>query len=486
MKFCDFTDMLTEIGKESELNIKTNLIVMLLNPEGSREVVSSLLRAEFDTRIREVALKKLVDLSRSSPTPSTFTIHDIHSALVQLEKCGDAVTRKQILEPIFERLSRSESTHFKGLITNNLRIGVRAQTILKALSIVFRVSLETVNKAYKSEKDLNLVLAKPWLTKAPTTTLQLFRPVHLMLAKLADVKNINYQRSIVEPKYDGMRGQIHYKASTEEYRVYSRTRREEAIKLTFHSSVDLILDSEILYMDTNSGALLDFGHVQNRKTMETKSGTEAIAFVFDILFCGGESLVETPLHKRKEILSSLEIEGRSIRLVPTSTVSNAEELLQSLGTAKKDGLEGLMIKSLDDNYKCDKRAWLKLKRDIDTYDLCVIGAYFGEGSREGLYGSLLLAYCDKGKFVDVCKVGSGFVAEDLIAFKRDLVQVDTTYETKAPTPDIFFDGSMVIEVKASGVTVCKGHPSLRFPVYIRRRPDKTPEMTDKITVDSSK
>ena len=51
----------------------------------------------------------------------------------------------------------------------------------------------------------------------------------------------------------------------------------------------------------------------------------------------------------------------------------------------------------------------------DTLDLIPIGAYYGKGSRTGIFGSYLMAAYNREErcFESVCKLGSGFTKTNL-------------------------------------------------------------------------
>eukprot|EP01126_Amoeba_proteus_P036462 TRINITY_DN3717_c0_g3_i3.p1 TRINITY_DN3717_c0_g3~~TRINITY_DN3717_c0_g3_i3.p1 ORF type:complete len:219 (-),score=64.14 TRINITY_DN3717_c0_g3_i3:136-792(-) len=168
--------------------------------------------------------------------------------------------------------------------------------------------------------------------------------------------------------------------------------------------------------------------------------------------------------------------------------------------------EGLMVKTLeiDANYQAAKRAyqWLKVKKDYlegmgDTLDLVPIGAYYGKGKRTGVYGGFLLACYDDEteEYQSVCKLGTGFSDLQLQQFTKSLGEnVVTTCKSyirvadaKNIVPDVWFEPSVVWEVKAADLSISPVHQGgiglisedkgigLRFPRLVRERPDKTPE-----------
>jgi len=133
----------------------------------------------------------------------------------------------------------------------------------------------------------------------------------------------------------------------------------------------------------------------------------------------------------------------------------------------------------------------------DTLDLVPIGAWTGKGKRTGGYGGFLLAAYDEDSecYQSICKIGSGFTDQQLTEFTEQLkiTQIDrpksyfSFSEAKNVTPDVWFEPSVVWEVKAADLSVSPVHQAaiglisdskgiaLRFPRLVRTRPDKTPE-----------
>ena len=169
--------------------------------------------------------------------------------------------------------------------------------------------------------------------------------------------------------------------------------------------------------------------------------------------------------------------------------------------AIKDGCEGLVSKKLSSKYRAGAReySWIKLKRDYknsieDSFDLVIIGAFYGKGKRAGKYGTYLLAVYDKENdlFRSITKIGSGFTDEDLEEFPKILEKdkinnkhqkVDSNIKA-----DVWFIPNMVIEIIASEITLSPIHTcsinnirkgsglALRFPKFKGKiRKDKSPK-----------
>ena len=79
--------------------------------------------------------------------------------------------------------------------------------------------------------------------------------------------------------------------------------------------------------------------------------------------------------------------------------------------ALDEGYEGLMIKPINDPYKCKRsHAWLKIKPFIEV-TLKVVALEEGTGKNEGLLGALVVEGEDDGKFFHL-NVGSGLTDEN--------------------------------------------------------------------------
>lgn len=68
-------------------------------------------------------------------------------------------------------------------------------------------------------------------------------------------------------------------------------RLKEFVPKAFPDADDLILDSEILLVDTEKGDILPFGTLGVHKKAQFKSA-EVCLFVFDIIYYNGEDLTK--------------------------------------------------------------------------------------------------------------------------------------------------------------------------------------------------
>jgi DNA ligase-1 len=150
-------------------------------------------------------------------------------------------------------------------------------------------------------------------------------------------------------------------------------------------------------------------------------------------------------------LSGLNLPG--IKVVPWVSLKEGEvtaaQLLKARDLYLKHGFEGAMVKDLDSPYQFKRSiAMLKVKK-METVDGKVVGFEEGKGKCKGVLGALQVE-------VDgvVTSVGGGYSdaqRSDLWKHREDLI-------------------GRIVEVQYQNFT--KSDHKLRFPVYVRHRPDK--------------
>jgi DNA ligase-1 len=123
--------------------------------------------------------------------------------------------------------------------------------------------------------------------------------------------------------------------------------------------------------------------------------------------------------------------------------------------------------------------WIKIKPEVDTLDLAVIGAEWGEGKRAHVFGSFLLACQDQGKLLPLSRVATGFSDEQLAEVYELLKDKVITKSGRS----VMFEPGLVFEVGYAELQVSPTYEAgfaLRFPRLIRIRDDKDIEDVETI------
>ena len=139
-----------------------------------------------------------------------------------------------------------------------------------------------------------------------------------------------------------------------------------------------------------------------------------------------------------------------VQVIGGSRIANSPQEVQELAAdAFSRGLEGVMVKTMDGDYRIGKRSVQVLKvKKHDTLDLPVFGVEEGTGKYVGMLGALVVRHNGK----RIC-VGTGFTDEQRALFWQDRAEI------VGMTAEVGF-----MEITAAG--------SLRHPSFIRFREDK--------------
>ena len=235
-----------------------------------------------------------------------------------------------------------------------------------------------------------------------------------------------------------------------------------------------ILDGEIVALDTRGHS--DFELLQERMHVRAPSESllsrvPVVYFVFDLLYCDGYDLRETPLLDRKQLLYRLLRTSEQFRY-SDHQLEHGKELF---GLAEQNGLEGIVAKRADSPYVGNRSPyWVKLKitKTVDA----VVGGWSAPRSAALPFGSLLLGLYQGKKLRFIGHVGSGFDAKKLKEVTSKLQELaapacpfDTVPETNERPS--WVSPVLVARVKFSGWT--QEH-SLRHPVFLALREDARP------------
>ena len=443
----------------------------------------------------------------------TITLEKVYETLFKISKLegkGSQEMKMRYVSSMLNDATPQESKFILKILLGTLRLGIAENTVMDALAIAFtgkKENREVIENAYNVSSDLGKVaevLSTEGIEQIEKFQIKLFSPIRPMLADRIksgeDTVKKFQEKFAAEYKLDGERAQIHKQKDTIE--IFSRSLEkitsyypdivEKISKLIISDNV--ILEAEVVAMNSNSGDFLPFQELMHRRRKYEIDDAVAkypiTVNFFDVLFSDGKNCMDIKYDERRKLLEKIIKQDDFARLIPMSVIESEEEVLEVLENSINSGCEGLMLKDLNSTYRAGTRGsnWLKLKREYqnelgDSLDLVVIGAFFGKGRRTGKYGTLLLATYndDEDVFPSICKVGTGFTDESL----DQLYQILSSKVTLKKNPrivsemeaDVWFEPELVIEIVASEITQSPIHKTaidkikektglaLRFPKF---------------------
>jgi len=413
-----------------------------------------------------------------------LTLEEVYGDFVVIARTEGSRSQKEklrVVRRLFGNASPLEGRYLARLMLGELRIGIGEGTMRDAVAEAFGVSAELVEHASQAANDLGEValLARKGPDALAAVQVELFRPVKMMLAKQGTIAAMLEETEYLaaEYKYDGTRFQFHKKDGV--CRMYSRKLEEvtDAIPdvvemLAAATSHDIILDGEVIAV--KDGRPLPFQYVLRRfrRKHDVASHIEEISLVpnvFDIIWIDGETLIDLPFEERRKRLEK----AVGDFIAPQLVSGDEAEIEAFYRAALEAGHEGIMIKVPSSGYTPGVRGkdWIKIKPAVDTIDLAVIGAEWGEGRRANLFGSFLLACIHEGELIPVSKVATGF-SDEMLAEAYELLK-DKVISSKGKT--VYFEPEVVFEVGYAEIQKSpnyQGGYALRFPRLIRIRDDK--------------
>src|SRR5438552_3099585 len=477
-----------------------------------------------DTEFRRIAHshgdagKTAFEVLDGRTVPEAFGIADSYKFFEQLQKLRGPVAKKESLQNRLARLSAREGQYVVKILTGDLRIGLREGLVEEAIAKAFNVALDEVKEANMLLGDIGRTAVLARNNDLHRAELSLFRPIKCMLASpeptaeaiwkrfvdvtvagsAAEPKNLPPETAAataptvyVEDKLDGIRAQLH--ASRARSEIFSRDLKRitgqfpEIAEQAREFSEEVILDGEIIaFAEDRKLTFFDLQKRLGRKTdaldlFETSSADVPVIFVaFDLLFLDGNSLLRTALRARRELLRGLKLPSK-FQIASVVAAQSANEIENEFKRARLRLNEGLMVKDPESFYSPGRRGkyWFKLKKELATLDVVVVGAELGHGKRNHVLSDYTFAVRDEesGELLPIGKAYSGLtdaeIAELTEHFKQNtLVERGRYREVK---PDI------VLEVAFNSIQPSTRHSSglaLRFPRIKAIRRDKTIENID--------
>jgi bifunctional non-homologous end joining protein LigD len=238
---------------------------------------------------------------------------------------------------------------------------------------------------------------------------------------------------------------------------------------------DTVLDGEVVAMDgagqPSFQVLAERMHVREPARAARLAATVPVTYlVFDALRVAGAELLTSPYHSRRKRLEGLSLGPRAV--VPPSF----EDGPATVAASRDHKIEGVVAKRTNSLYHPGLRTpdWIKVK--LEESCEFVVGGW-RPGKRA--LGALLVGVPAEGGLAYRGRVGGGISSESeksLLAALQPLTATRSPFGEPVPREDargaVWVAPHLVVEVKFSHRT---RDGRLRFPRFLRIRPDLTPE-----------
>uniref|UniRef100_A0A673BRI7 DNA ligase n=1 Tax=Sphaeramia orbicularis TaxID=375764 RepID=A0A673BRI7_9TELE len=488
-----------------------------LNDKQIVKLFSRIFRCNQDDMVRDLeqgdvseTVRMFFEDSKSFPpsAKSLLTIQEVDASLTRLAQLTKEDDQQNELEVIAKKCTSNDLKCIIRLIKHDLKMNAGAKHVLDAVD-------PNAYDAFKASRNLGDVIERVLRNqqeasngsgprKLLTIEASLMTPVQPMLAEAC--KSVEYAMKkcpngmYSEIKYDGERVQVHKNGDNFSY--FSRSLKpvlphkvahfKDYIPQAFPGGHSMILDAEVLLIDTKTSKPLPFGTLGVHKKAAFQDAKVCL-FVFDCIFFNGVSLMERPLSERRKFLhdNMVEVPNR-ILFSEMKHVTRAADLADMITRVIREGLEGLVLKDIKGSYEPGKRHWLKVKKDYlnegamaDTADLVVLGAFYGKGSNGGIMSSFLMGCYDPDskKWCTVTKCSGGYDDAMLARLQKELDVIKISKVREDPLrslPGILRPKqnpcAPVWEITGAEFSKSEMHTadgiSIRFPRMTRIRDDK--------------
>lgn len=444
-----------------------------------------------------------------------LSVHYVFDSLQKLPFATGQGSQEKKLNIIAELLLSAQPKEARYIVRTaieNLRVGAAEGIIRDAIVRAFLLKSETSKERKKELTDVvdyawNIIsdfgeIAKIAKEKGieglKRPRLEIGKPIQVMLAEKAESMEEVFEEFpelFIETKYDGMRAQIHKKGND----IWVYTRRLENVTKQFPDLVEFcrrglstkecIVEGEVLGISSKTRLPLPFQVLSQR--IHRKYGIEQMAKeitiqinLFDAIHVDGKLLVDKPFTERRKVLEKI------IRPIPgklqaaeqlfTGDIKEAEKFYKRALSEKQ---EGVMLKVPNSTYVFGRHVggWYKIKPIMESLDLVIIGATWGEGKRSKWLSSYVVA-CrdpDSGKFLECGMMSTGLTEEEYENMTKVLRPLILSEKGK----NVEIKPKVVVETGYQEIQKSPNYSSgfaLRFPRLVRIRQDRGAEDADSI------
>ena len=436
--------------------------------------------------------------------------------LSSLEGLGTVNRKIQLIAELLTSASPKEAKYIIKTVLEEMRIGVGEGVLRDAIvwehfgytgdegrtdevGGEYKSYLAKVQEAYDITNDFSEVAIASRKGEKALGEIKLIpeKPIKVMLAQKVDDVAAAFEKvgkpAFVEYKYDGFRMQVH--GFDGKIRIF--TRRLEDVTEQFPEVIEylkknvkaksFILDGEAVGYNPQTKKYLPFQKVSQR--IKRKYEIERMAKeypielnLFDIVFLDGKNLIKKEFSERRKLLEKIITEKKWNVVLAKQLISGDEkEVQQFYEDTLKLGMEGVMFKKSDAPYKPGSRVghMVKLKPVMESLDVIITGAEWGEGKRASWITSFAIACQDEsGEFVEIGRVSTGLkeLESDEGTTFSEMTELLKPLIISEKGRELTVKPEVIIEVHYEEIqkspTYSSGY-ALRFPRFVRLRDDKS-------------
>lgn len=473
------------------------------------------------------AVAEQIFSQRQSATAGKLPLIRVYEKLLEIAQDSGAQSqqRKQdMTAALFEQLDPVSAKFVTRILLGRMRLGFSDMTIIDALSWAMcgdKSERSLLEDAYQRRADIG-ALAQVYMQQKDLAqrhelltnhySIELGAPVVPALCqRLNSAAEVMEKMTevVAEPKYDGLRVQIHFVRGKDGQpsllKTFTRNLEDSTAMFPELESIGeyvqcdaCILDAEAIGYDPTTGNLISFQQTSQRKRKhgiaEKAQEIPVRFYVFDLLHLNGRDLLQQSLRERKDVLKTV-FEDNTVLVHTEEIVTSDPMKLQAYHEhALAEGLEGVVMKQTSSSYQSGRKgwSWVKMKEAegqsgklSDTVDAIIMGYYYGRGKRAGFgLGAFLVGIWDaeNEQVLTIAKIGTGLTEEALTEVKR---RCDVLATPEMPEhyrvdnmlkPDVWCSPSQVVEIAADELTTSPIHTAgqaLRFPRFLQFRDDKS-------------
>jgi DNA ligase-1 len=452
--------------------------------------------------------------------------------LATIEGLGSTDVKLKTIAELLTSAKPKEAKYITRTVLEDLRVGLGEGTLRDAIAIAYyerhggKVDLESkdpsfgggselvkirdsIQEAYDVTNDYAIVaqmIIDDDINILQTLELNTQKPVKVMLAQKA--KNVSEafetvgRPAAIEYKYDGFRMLIGKHGD----KVTIHTRRLENVSAQFPEVVKLIrenittesciIDGEAVGYNPQTKKYVPFQNISQR--IKRKYDIEQMAKdvpvelnIFDIIYYDGKSTIKETFSERRKLIEKIIKEKPfHIRLAQQVITDNDNDAEKFYKKSLDAGNEGVMFKNINAPYKPGSRVgtWIKLKPVMETLDVVIVAAEWGEGKRTGWLTSYTVAIYDEDtdNYLEIGKFGTGIKEkkgeedlndENIVSF-NELTEALKPYIITEKGREVTIKPNIVVELKFEEIQKSPSYSSgyaLRFPRLVRIRMDRRPD-----------